>query len=195
MKKKWLSVMLIILAICLVLPIVAACAINGNDTSGSTDSGNTDTSGGNNENDGDDLQKPTGGASVLESNSAPVVNYLRIAEIGENSVTVKFNLVGEANKYEVRYSNKEITDKNYENAAIADVTVTGDGAIKTFTIENLSVGKENKAHITVKAENDQYVSDYAQVRAGGIEIVVLDPSKPQTLSNGETPGRSPLQAR
>ena len=187
MKKKWLSVMLIILAICLVLPIVAACAINnGNDTSGSTDSGNTDTSGGNTENDGDDLQKPTGGASVLESNSAPVVNYLRIAEIGENSVTVKFNLVGEANKYEVRYSNKEITDKNYENATIADVTVTGDGAIKTFTIENLSVGKENKAHITVKAENDQYVSDYAQVRAGGIEIVVLDPSKPQTLPNGET---------
>lgn len=191
MKKRWLSVILIILSICLVLPIVAACTIGNNnntDTNSSTDSGNTDTSGGNNDsgNDGESDEEKTGGASVLESVSAPVVSYLRIAEIGENSVTFKFNLTGKATKYEVRYSNKEITDKNYDKATVADVTVTGDGAIKTFTIDNLSVGKDNKAYITVKAENDHFASDYAQVRAGGIELIVLDKDKPQTLSNGET---------
>ena len=191
MKKRWLSVMLIILAICLVLPIVAACAGNGNggtDTSGSTNTGtgSTDTGSTDTDNDGDDLAQATGGATILDSNSAPVVNYLRIAEIGENSVTVKFNLVGEATNYEVRYSNKEITDKNYDKATVADVIVSGSGAIKTFTIDNLSVGKDNKAYITVMAENEHFSSDYAQVRAGGIELIVLDKDLPQTLSNGET---------
>ena len=188
MKKRWLSVILIILSICLVLPVVAACAGRGTDTNSgtSTGSGDTSTDTGNTGTGNGGDSNPTGGASVLESQSAPVVNYLRIAEIGENSVTVKFNLVGKANKYEVRYSSKEITDKNYDNATVVDVTVTGDGAIKTFTIDNLSVGKDNKAYIAVTAENDFAVSDYKTVRAGGIEMIMLDSSNPQQLYNGET---------
>ena len=188
MKKRWLSVVLIILSICLVLPIVAACAGRGTATNSgtNTDSGNTNTDTGNTDTDNGGDSTPTGGASVLESKSVPVVNYLRIAEIGENSVTLKFNLVGTANKYEVRYSNKEITDKNYDKATVADVTVTGDGAIKTFTIDNLSVGKEDKAYIAVTAENDFAVSDYKTVRAGGTELIVLDHTNPQQIYNGET---------
>ncbi|MBQ3018885.1 MAG: hypothetical protein IJD89_08075 [Clostridia bacterium] len=192
MKKRWLTVILVVLAICLVLPLVAACGRNNGDTSTNTDSGsdNTDTStnSGNGGNEGDNTgdTENNGNASVLESKSAPVVKYLRIAELGDNSVTVKFNLVGEATSYEIRYSSKKITKKNYDKATVAECTVTGDGAIKTAVVEGITADKDNCKYITVKATNDVATSDFDMVRAGGIYLIELDHNNPQQLYNGET---------
>lgn len=209
MKKRWLSVIAFALLICMLLPMAFACGKRDNtDTSTGTSDTTTDTSTGtgtdSNTNTntntgtgtntdtntdsgtGEEDDEPTGGASVLESQSAPVVKYLRIAEIGENSVTVKFNLVGEANRFEIRTSDKEITDKNYEKATVVDCEVTGDGVIKTVVIPNIVADRDNATFISVKASNDSYESNYDTVRAGGIYLVELDPTHPQQIGNGET---------
>lgn len=190
MKKRWLTVILVVLAICLVLPLVAACGNRNSDTSTNTDTGSTDTGSGDGDGDGEgggtgDIGD-SGNASVLESQSAPVVKYLRIAELGDNSVTVKFNLVGEATSYEIRYSNKKITEKNYDKATVAEFTVTGDGSIKTAVVEGITADKDNCKYITVKATNDVATSDFDMVRAGGIYLIELDHTNPQHLYNGET---------
>ena len=209
MKKRWLSVIAFALLICMLLPMAFACGKKDNtDTSTGTSDTTTDTSTGtgtdSNTNTntntgtgtntdtntdsgtGEEDDEPTGGASVLESQSAPVVKYLRIAEIGENSVTVKFNLVGEANRFEIRTSDKEITDKNYEKATVVDCEVTGDGVIKTVVIPNIVADRDNATFISVKASNDSYESNYDTVRAGGIYLVELDSKHPQQIGNGET---------
>ena len=200
MKKRWLSVLTIILVICMLAPMVVACGRKKTDTSTNTNTNtgvtntNTETSdtntstntGSNTNTDSSAGEGSTGGASVLASKSAPVVKYLRIAEIGENSVTVKFNLVGEATDYEVKYSNKKITDKNYDKATDATYTISGDGIIKTVVIDGLSVGRDSVSYISVKAKNDFATSDMDTVRAGGIYLIDLDYKNPQQLGNGET---------
>ena len=95
MKKRWLSVILVVLAICMILPIVAAC---GGNSGTNTNTGSTNTNGGEQgggtSNPGQD--DTPGSAQVLETQSAPSIKYLRIAEIGANSTTIKFNLAGTA---------------------------------------------------------------------------------------------------
>ncbi len=189
MKKRWLSVILVVIALCLVLPLVAACGgKRPNNTDTSTGGGETDTStgGGNEGGNNSGISGGSGGAEVLESNSAPVVKYLRIAEIGDNSVTIKFNLVGEADDYEIKTSAKEITDKNYDSLELVDCQVTGDGAIKTVVIDGIKASATDKTYIAVKAKNDFATSNMDTVRAGGIEMITLDNNNPQNLYNGET---------
>ena len=216
MKKRWLSVISIVLIICMLLPMALACGKKENNkdnsdtntvtnTGTNTGTGNTNTGTGNtntgtgNTNTGSgntntgtggtgtDEDGKTGSASVLESQSAPVVKYLRIAEIGENSVTIKFNIVGEITGYEIKQSNKEITEKNYSKATdVTEYEISGDGNIKTVVIPNLSVGRDNVAYIAVKANNDFASSTMNTVRAGGIYMIDIDHKNPQQLGNGET---------
>ncbi len=196
MKKRWLSVILVVIAICLVLPIVAACGGNrGTDTNTNTNTNNTNTNtgtGGGNTNTGtgggnENIGSGEGNADVLESKGAPVVKYLRIAEIGANSVTIKFNIVGDVDGYEIKTYNKEITDKTYDKATDFDgYTVTGDGAIKTVVLNGIKASAADKVYISVKAKNDFADSPYQTVRAGGIEMITLDHTNPQQLYNGET---------
>ena len=198
MKKRWLSVILIVLSLCLVLPIVAACG-GGKTPNTDTSSDSTDTSGGNGGGNG------SGGAQVLESKSTPVVKFLRIAEIGNNSVTVKFNLVGEADSFEIRTGAKQIketlteselkqkeerrTVMAYADATVfEDYTITGDGAIKTVVLNGIKASANDKVYIAVKAQNDFGTSALDTVRAGGIEMITLDHNNPQQLYNGEKNG-------
>ena len=214
MKRRMLSVIAFVMLVCMLLPMLFACGGNtntgtsdtttdtstgtGTETNTNTNTGtstgtntgtntgtgtNTDTDSGSGDVDDD---APTGGASVLESNSAPVIKYLRIVEIGENSVTLKFNLVGEANHYEVKTSNKEITDKNYDKATAVDCEVTGDGIIKTVVVPNVVADRDNRTFISVKVSNDSFEGNYETVRAGGIYLIELDHTHPQQLGNGET---------
>ena len=202
MKKRWLSAIAFALLILMVIPMAFACVKPGSSdtstgtsettTDTSTDSSdtstetNTNTSTGGGSSGGESGGETTGGASVLESTSAPVVKYLRIAEIGENSVTLKFNLVGEATSFEIRTSNKEITDKNYDKATVVNCEVTGDGVIKTVVVPNVVADRDNRTFISVKASNDSHVGNYCTVRAGGIYLIDLDPNNPQQVGNGET---------
>ena len=189
MKKRWLSVILVVIALCLVLPLVAACGgKKPNNTDTSTGGGSTDTStgGGNEGGNNSGISGGAGGAEVLDSNSAPVVKYLRIAEIGDNSVTIKFNLVGKADDYEIKTSAKEITDKNYDSLELVNCKVTGDGAIKTVVLDGIKASATDKTYIAVKAKNDFATSNMDTVRAGGIEMITLDHHNPQNLYNGET---------
>ena len=198
MKKRWLSVMLVVLAICLVLPLVAACGgkkPSGNtNTTTNTGSNNTNTgTGGENEKPEDEKpgenenpgEKP-GSATVLESKSAPSIKYLRIAEIGLDSTTIKLNLVGTADSYDVRYSTKEITAKNFAKATEADFSVSGDGIIKTIVVNGVTGNLDDCYYIAVQASNDFASSTLETVRVGGNKIIYLDSNKAQQLYNGET---------
>ena len=184
MKKRWLSVILVALALCLVLPLVAAC---GGNRGTNTNTGSTDTNGGN----GGETTNPgqndnPGNAQVLVSQSAPSIKYLRINELSLDKVSLKLNLVGEASSYEVRYSTKEITEKNYDKATAADFTVSGDGSIKTIDISGLTANAKNCYYIAVTAKNDFASSPMTTIRAGGIKMITLDSTNPQQLYNGET---------
>ena len=198
-----LSVIALVMLLCMILPMVFACGgRNKTETNTGTSNTTTDTSTGTGtETDtntgtstgtntdtsvGTEDDEPTGGASVLESTSAPVIKYLRIDEIGENSVTLKFNLVGKADHFEVRTSNKEITDKNYDKATVVDCEVTGDGIIKTVVVPGVVADRDNRTFISVKVSNDSFEGNYETVRAGGIYLIKLDPNHPQQLGNGET---------
>ena len=182
MKKRWLSVILVALAVCLVLPLVAAC---GGNTGTNTNTGSTNTSGGNETTNPGQSTTP-GNAQVLESQSAPSIKYLRINELGLDKVSLKLNLVGEASSYEVRYSTKEITEKNYDKATVADFTVSGDGSIKTIEVNGLTANAKNCYYIAVTAKNDFASSPMSTIRAGGIKMITLDNRNPQQLYNGET---------
>ncbi|MBQ8546281.1 MAG: hypothetical protein IJ437_05020 [Clostridia bacterium] len=160
------------------------------DSSGSTDtstgdgSDNTDTNTGSGSTDTD---TSTGNVSNIVYKSAPIVKYLRIAELGDDSITLKFNLIGNADSYEIRYSTKAITDKNYAKATVLEnYEITGDGEIKTIVIPNMTADSDTKYYFTLTAENDFAESERISVRAGGIEIIPLDYTNPQHLMVGET---------
>ncbi len=170
MKKKWLGLLLIVLCMLLVIPMIASCSCDGPDEE-------TTTGGGNGENGDNNDNAP----SVV----LPVVKYLRISEIGKNSVTVKFNALGSNLTYEIKMSDNPITEENFAQAQAVKATVSGDGEVKTFTISDLTVGKTAKKYIAVQASNGAAKSEINTVRAGGIEKIELDPSKPDTIFVGE----------
>ena len=160
---------------------------------------NTNTPGGSDTNrpGGSDteVENPTGSANVLEYKAAPIIKYLRIAELGENSITLKFNAIGDIKNYEIRYSDdlpiaketKRKTSIAYDEATILEsFEVKGDGEIKTIVIPNMKADADTKYYFALVASNDDFTTDFISVRAGGIEIIERDGNNPQHLISGET---------
>lgn len=184
MKKKVLLVLLVMLLV-MIVPIISACSCN-NDPGPGTETGTGD---------GDPPTPPyvdeyTG---LPTGNVAPVVKYLRIAEIGDNTVTIKFNAPNSENLvFDIRKSAKEITDENFDKATKLDVTVAGDGEVKTVIITGITANADEKTYIAVQAhrgedENAVY-SSIETVRAGGIEKVFVDITKADAIYLGEVIG-------
>ncbi len=142
-------------------------------SSGSTDTDNTDTDN-------------TGSASELEFKSIPVLKYFRIAKLENGKITLKVNALGDISDYEIRYSKKEITSKNYSKATIVDCEVTGSGEIKTIVVDGMTADADNKYFFAMTAKNDFGESEFVTVRAGGIEAIVRDNHNPQHIVSGET---------
>ena len=116
---------------------------------------------------------------------APVVKYLRIANLGTDSVTLKFNALGKNIVYEIRYSSSPINADNFDQATKCDVAVTSSGEVKTFTIEGLSVSKETPAYIAVKAKSGSAESTLETVRAGGVNLIYVDTNRITSVYCGE----------
>ena len=183
MKKKWLAVLLIVLAVLLVVPTISSCSCGGPGNDGTTDSGNEGEGGGN-------VWLPDEDTSTIPLPSgtvAPIVKYLRIGAIGNNSVTIKFNAIGSDLVYDIRYSDKEITSENFASATAVTAKVAGDDEVKTVIIDGLNAGKENRYFIGVQAKtaDGKGVSTLETVRAGGIEVVKLDPKNIAAYYAGE----------
>ena len=152
--------------------------------SGGTESGGTESS--------EEIQLPPGINENVDFNGSyptgtvsPVIQYLRIAEIGENTVTIKFNATGKKLAYEIRYSTSPITEENFANATIVkDVVVAGSGEIKTAVL-NLKANKETKYYIAVQTTSEGNKSTIETVRAGGIELIYIDPNRITSVYCGE----------
>ncbi|MBQ7225721.1 MAG: hypothetical protein IJX02_03860 [Clostridia bacterium] len=215
MKRKWLALLLILSMLLIVSVFTASCSCSeesdptdssvpestapskapstgsssGGDTTGS--SGGTTGSGG-----GTPSSKPSDPAlptdwtqipvpeGVVTGMVKPTIQYLRIANIGANTVTVKFNVNGRSLTYDIRYSEAEITAENFEAATPVDVTVTGSGAVKEAVL-NLSASAETKYYIAVQLECKGVKSDIATVRAGGLEMIFVDPHRITSVYCGE----------
>ena len=115
---------------------------------------------------------------------APVIQYVRIANIGVSNLTIKFNAKGKNLSYEIRYSQSPITAENFSAATLADVTVTGAGEVKTAILD-LAVGAETKYYIAVQTTANGVKSDIETVRAGGIDKVYIDPNRVTSIFCGE----------
>ena len=115
----------------------------------------------------------------------PVIQYVRIGSIGNGTVTIRFNATGKNLSYEIRYSRDPITAENFGAATLATgVTVTGNGEVKTATL-NLNAGKDSKYYIAVQATSMGVKSTIESVRAGGIELVYVDPDRITSVYCGE----------
>ena len=116
---------------------------------------------------------------------APVVEYLRIAQIGNENVTIKFNVTGKNPFYEIRYSTSPITEESFNEATLAQgVTVTGLGTVKTAVLD-LAVGKTDKYYIAVRVKSNGIKSNVEAIRAGGIDLVYVDPNRVNSIYCGE----------
>ena len=115
---------------------------------------------------------------------APVIQYVRIANIGVSNVTIKFNVSGKNVSYEIRYSTSPITEENFSSATLADVAVTGAGQVKTAVLD-LTVGADSKYYVAVQATSNGVKSTVESVRAGGIEKVYINPNRITAVYCGE----------
>ena len=115
---------------------------------------------------------------------APVIQYVRIANIGVSNVTIKFNASGKNLSYEIRYSTSPITADNFSAATLANVVVTGEGEVKTAILD-LKVGADSKYYVAVQTTSNGVKSTVESVRAGGIDRVYIDPNRITSVYCGE----------
>lgn len=203
MKRKLLPVIAVIMMILLLLPIITSCSCtvtpggtdtdetSGSDTGGGnntgTDTGNKDTG---NKDTGTDTGSGDGPGDpikpvVSEAKSAPSLRWLRINKISSSSVVVKVNTIGENLEFDVRYSDSEITEDNFNDATKADATaVSGDGYAR-ITVKGITADAEHKYYIAVKATSGNASSGVECVRAGGLDIIPIKYGEVNTVYAGQ----------
>ena len=206
MKRK-LMALLVALSLLLIVPVIASCSCspedpddtstpttdssdNGPSTDSSNNSGNTDNSGstgtGGTEDTEPDLPPPPPDGEILYpvGTVAPVVKYLRVAQIGASNVTIKFNAIGKNLSYEIRYSKSPITEENFKDATLANVNVVGSGEVKEAVL-NIQAGKDSKYYVGVQATKYGEKSTLETVRVGGVDLVYVDPNRITSVYCGE----------
>ena len=181
MKTKLLALLLVLAM------LVCACLIVSCDNgSGNTDT-NTDTS----TDTGAGTENPDNPGTTVSTNVAkPVVKYLRIVELGDNKVTVRFNAIGEGLTFDIRYSDKEITEENFDTATVvANPVITADKETRVAVLDGIKADANNKHFIGVKASatgaNGTVYSELQTIRAGGIEVIKIDGTKMDAIYSGE----------
>ena len=154
---------------------------NNSGTSGSGNNSGTSGSG----NGGGVVNPPVENVEMPAGTPKPVIEYVRIGEIGVNTVTVRFNATGSNLAYEIRYSKEPITESNFASATLAEnVVVTGSGEVKEAVL-NLTAGKNSKYYIAVQLSSNGQKSEIGTVRAGGIDLIYIDPQRITSVYCGE----------
>lgn len=179
MKRKLLSVIAVIMMILLLLPIITSCSCTltpgQNDTETDTETGDDtgkDTGKDTGEESGEDINPITPDTS--EAKSAPSLRWLRITKISSDSITLKVNTIGENIEFDVRYSDSEITDENFDSATKADPQVISGEGYARITVKGITADAENKHYIAVRAKSGGASTKVECVRAGGLEIIPVN---------------------
>ncbi len=169
MKKKiLLSLLALILALACVFCIVSCKKNEEESSSSSGDTNGGETSSGDN-----------GGVSTLGS---ALPRYLRVVDFGEGSATLKFNVYNAPDAtFEIRWSEKEITEKNYDKATIANFTLSGD-VEKTLVVKEITPSLSKAYWVAVKSSAGMEV-----VRVGGNKQIPIEyEHKYDAVYHGET---------
>ncbi len=185
MKRKLFAMLLVLVALVTVVAMACSCddPVDTN-TDTSTNTGTSSDTGTDKPGPGDDPQTPAGTNTVR-----PVIKYLRIVELGDNKVTIRFNAIGKGLTFDIRYSDSEITDESFDSATKADFVVTNDNETHVAVINNLKADADNKHFIAVKASagsgDATIYSEMLTIRAGGIEVIKIDTSRVDAIYCGE----------
>lgn len=202
MKKKLLA-LLLVLCMVLIVSVLASCGDEnegdeGNPsttqsstkpstgTTGSTggSTGTTDSTGGT-INPPDIPVEPPVSENYPTGWVEPVIQYLRIGQIGANNVTIRFNAKGSNLTYKIVYSDSPITEENFASATeLTGVVIKGSGAVKEAVL-NLEASKDKKVYIAVQASSKGVKSTVECVRAGGLDLVYVDPHRITSIYCGE----------
>lgn len=167
MKKR---ILLIALAIILALSclVLSSCKPgNGGDTESSS------------EGESQSGQKPgpgPGGETVVSGDSSvPNVQYIRITELGDDSVTLKFNVYNAPSNmsYEIRTSDNEITEKNFDKATKVDAKISGSGEI-TAVLNGVIATPSEARYIAIVPSIGSEKGTMATARAGGNDPLRID---------------------
>ena len=182
MKKKiLLSVLALMLILCLVLGMTS-CSGGGDKSSSSSSSSDESSS---SSSDGDSSSSSTGddnpGEAVLTG--SVVARYLRVVDFNSESVTLKFNVYAESSDsdFDIRWSEKEITESNFNKATKADYTLSGD-VEKTLVVKGVAPTIAKAYWVAVKTANGMEV-----VRVGGNKLIPIEyRTKMNSVYHGET---------
>ena len=91
------------------------------------------------------------GKSATVNPGTPIsVDYLRITGFDEKSVTFNFNAPYASCDFDVRFSDAEITEENFDDADKAKFKVEGDGVGKVLTLKKKTVSLESKYYVAIK---------------------------------------------
>ena len=100
------------------------------------------------------------------------IHYLRVDSIGNGRVILKFNIYGDPVNYDVRYSEDEITEDNFEDAAQLAARVSGN---KEMTLEfELDASLDNRYYVAVRPYFGSNRGEAVTIRIGGDEIIPID---------------------
>lgn len=100
------------------------------------------------------------------------VEHLRVTNILNNAIELKFNIYGEIANYEVRYSTSEITNDNFDNATKINATVKGE---KEYTLTvGLNANLNNCYYIAVRPYIGDNYGEISTIRVGGNKLIPID---------------------
>lgn len=170
MKKKLL---LIALALILVLGCFALSSCKpGNTTDTESQSGGLP----NIPDDPDNPDNPSNpGEPGTPKNTITQAHYLRVVKLNENSVDLKLNVYDAMSglKFDVRYSENEITEENFRDADIANFTANGNDEV-SITVKDINASASNAYYIAVRPYIGNTYGNFLVVRAGGTELIPVD---------------------
>ncbi len=103
------------------------------------------------------------------------VRYLRVSELKDGNVTIKFNAYVSGLSYDIRYSDKVITEENFDSATKANASVSGSGEI-TAVISGLGASLNKAYYIAVRpyVGSESNHGQMLTVRAGGNMLIPID---------------------
>ena len=109
------------------------------------------------------------------------VEYLRITGFDEKSVTFNFNAPYASCDFDVRFSDEEITEENFDSAEEAKFKVEGDGVGKVLTLKKKTVSLESKYYVAIKpyveTKDGVVYGDMQTIRVGGSELLPISYNK------------------
>ena len=186
MKKR---ILLIVLALILALSclVVVSCTDNTTDTESSEGESNSQGGPGNQPSTPSDPSNP-GGTPSANSDAIPSVQYLRVMELGSDSVKLKFNVYNAPSgmKYVVKYSDKAITEENFSKATTATANISGSAEV-SVTLNGVSADASEALYIAIQPYKDNVYGKIATVRAGGNGLLPIDYQKSVTnVYHGES---------